>query len=102
MTYRQLYSDNIDSGLAAIASFCLIYLFTRHGGIGISPDSVAYLSGARNIISHCALRSYDQMPLVDFPALYPVFLAGAMLFTRLDPMVFAPFLNGFLFSVVIY
>jgi hypothetical protein len=31
---------NADSLLAAAAGFIIIFLFTRHGGIGVEPDSV--------------------------------------------------------------
>jgi hypothetical protein len=93
---------NIDSLIAAAAGFFIIFLFTRHGGIGIEPDGVVYITTAENLHSNGRLVDFTQGPLVDFPALYPFFLSGLMLLTGLKPLVFAPVLNAFLFAVIIY
>ena len=42
----------IDSVIAGIAGFILIYIWTRHSGIGVSPDSIVYMSTAANIRHH--------------------------------------------------
>ncbi|RXK86878.1 glycosyltransferase family protein [Filimonas effusa] len=88
--------------LSAIAGFCIILLFTHHGGIGVSPDSVVYTSVARNIYHHHQLEAYNHMPLVDFPVFYPVFLSVSMFVSGLDPVVSGPVLNGLLFGLLIY
>ena len=46
-----------DSLIASVAGFFTIYFFTQHGGIGISPDSIAYTSAARNLIAGHVRRS---------------------------------------------
>ncbi len=91
-----------DSLLASIVGFLVIYLFTQHGGIGISPDSVAYISTARNIVEGDGFVLFDGKPLVAFPLLYPLFLASVMEITQTDILVCAPFLNGILFAIVIF
>ena len=93
---------NIDSIIAAAIGFFIIHIFTRHSGIGISPDSVEYLSVARNFHDGRGLTSFDQMPLVDFPSFYPLFLWAVMSMTHSDPLSFAPVLNGLLFAILIY
>ncbi len=93
---------NYDTIIAAIAGFIIIYAFTRHSGIGISPDSVVYLSTARNIHFNGSFADFDNKPLVIFPVLYPLFLSMVMFFTKLDPISYAPILNPFLFAFAIY
>jgi hypothetical protein len=93
---------NLDSLIAAIAGFFIIYIFTRHSGIGISPDSVVYLSAARNLHDHGLPLDFNNNHLVIFPLLYPVFLCAFIFITTLDPLVFVPVLNAFLFAITIY
>jgi len=91
-----------DSLIASVAGFFTIYFFTQHGGIGISPDSIAYTSAARNLIAGHGLVNYGGYPLADFPACYPLFLSLVMFITRLDVIACAPVLNGLMFSGVIF
>lgn len=99
---RLLRLKHIDTIIAAFAGFIIIYAFTRHSGIGVSPDSVVYLSAARNIHAHGAFVDFDNRPLVIFPLLYPIFLSSVMFITTLDPMSFAPIMNALLFALLIY
>jgi hypothetical protein len=93
---------NYDSLIAAIAAFFIIYVYTRHSGIGISPDSVVYLSTARSLHAQGLPLDFNNRHLVIFPLLYPVFLSAFYFITTLDPMVFTPLLNAFLFAITIY
>src|ERR1700743_728930 len=99
---RPLLLKNSDSLLAAVIGFCIILLYTRHGGIGISPDSITYLSTARNMNIGRWPVVYDDMPLILFPVLYPTFLGSIIFATGTDAFVFAPVLNGLLFGLVIF
>ncbi|MFI5155459.1 MAG: hypothetical protein ACHQEM_04715 [Chitinophagales bacterium] len=101
---RQIFAlkKNLDSLAAGIIGFYIIYLLTRHSGIGLSPDSVNYLSVARNFREGKGLVQFDHIPLVDFPGCYPVFLGIISFITRLDPLQFAPVLNGCMFALLIY
>ena len=76
-----LFSRNNDSLPAAIAGFVLIQLLSRHGGIGVTPDSVVYLSTAQNIHDHGVINDFTNSPLMDFPAFYPIFLSGIIFLT---------------------
>ncbi len=95
-------SRNLDSLIAALAGFILIQILSKHSGIGISPDSVTYLSAARHMSAGKGLISFDNLPVVDFPFAYPFFLSFVSLITRLDPLQFAPVLNGILFGLLLY
>lgn len=93
---------NVDSLIAGIVGFIIIYLITRHNGIGISPDSITYTAAARNLYQGNGLKEFTGEPMVDFPAFYPLFLSAVLFITRQDIIVFAPILNALLFGLVIY
>jgi hypothetical protein len=95
-------SNNLDSILAALIGFFLIQIFSKYSGIGVSPDSVTYLSAARHLVHGNGFISFDNLPVVDFPFAYPFFLTVISFFTRLDPLQFGPLLNGFLFGLLLY
>jgi hypothetical protein len=90
-----------DALLAAIAACVSIYFLTAYSGIGLSPDSIAYSSAAINLKKGLGLLDYNQLPLVDFPAGYPLFLAGLSMISGLTPIALAPVLNAGLFVVLI-
>ena len=96
------FKNNIDSLIAALTGFVLILLYTRHGGIGISPDSIVYTSTARSIQEGKGLIQFDGTPMILFPAAYPLFLSGIMAIMHVDVLQFAPYLNAILFGIVIY
>lgn len=92
---------NLDGFLISAIGFLLIIIYTKYNGIGISPDSIAYLSAARNMDNHALLADYNQQPLVDFPLFYPFFLSVVGFFSRLDPLLIAPYINGLLLAGII-
>ncbi len=95
-------STNLDSLIAAAIGFLLIQIFSRHSGIGVSPDSVTYISAARHLVEGNGFRAFDDFPVVVFPAGYPFFLGAVSFLTRFDPLQYGALLNGFLFGTVIY
>src|SRR6202000_2608204 len=102
LNFRRFFSENYDAVVAAIAGFCIIQVLCQHGGIGISPDSVVYISTAGNIHDHGRINDFTNMPIMDFPAFYPIFLSGLIFLTGHGVMVFGPLLNGFLFAGIIW
>ncbi|MDE3251690.1 MAG: hypothetical protein KGO92_02715, partial [Bacteroidota bacterium] len=96
------WASNIPETLpATLIAVCFVYLFTRHSGIGISPDSVMYASAAGHLRDGLSFTDFNGMPLVDFPAGYPSCLA---LFSMLFPgslLSMANWLNGALFVGVL-
>jgi hypothetical protein len=97
-----LFSGNRDALLVAIAGFAMIQLLSRHGGIGLSPDSIVYLSTAQNIHDHGLINDYSNQPMMDFPAGYPLFLSGLIFVTGHSVPWFGPLLNGLLFGLLIW
>ncbi len=94
--------NNIDSLVAAACGFGIIFLFTRHNGIGLCPDGVVYTTTAKNIVASCRIVDFRHYPMVEFPAFYPVFLSAIMLITGLKPLVFGAIVNALLFATIIY
>lgn len=102
LTVFQSFKKNIDSLIAAVVGLILIDLYTKHSGIGISPDSIVYASVTRNLLNGIGIFDYSGRPMVDFPAFYPIFLSIISWITKQDVIHFAPVLNGLLFATVIY
>jgi hypothetical protein len=96
------FSKNLDSLLAALIGFFLIQIFSRHSGIGVSPDSVTYIAATRHMVHGIGFKSFDNLPVVDFPFAYPFFLTIISFLSRLDPLQFGPWLNGILFGILLY
>lgn len=91
--------------LLAFTGFCaaafIIYLTSSHG-IGISPDSVTYISVARNIVTGEGFTGFDGNALVLQPPLYPLLLASIKLILNIDPINSAGFLNGLFFGLTLF
>lgn len=90
-----------DTLATAIVGFAITYLFTHHSGIGVSPDSIAYVSAARNWVHQGRLADYTGHPLVDFPAGFPLILAGILGLTHVDPFAFMPLVCPLMFAFLI-
>jgi hypothetical protein len=85
-----------DAFLAASLASFLIFLFTRHSGIGLSPDSIAYLSTSEHIAQSFSFTDFSGAAFVNFPLGYPVFL------TLTHGLFSFPILNAILFSSVLF
>jgi len=97
-----LLSGDLDAVPVAIAGFFIIQALCAYGGIGITPDSIVYISTAQHIHDQGAINDFTNMPLMDFPAFYPIFLSGIQFLTGHGVMAFGPALNGLLFALVIF
>jgi hypothetical protein len=96
-----VYSGDYDAVPVAIAGFFIIQALCAYGGIGVSPDSVVYISTAQNIHDHGVINDFTNMPVMDFPAFYPIFLSGLLFLTGHSVVAFGPVLGGLLFVLVI-
>lgn len=94
--FRQL-----DSIIAAILGFYFVQALTRHGGIGISPDSIMYTSVARNLTQGNGFLQFDAKPLTMFPVAFPYFLHIIMIISGKDIIPIAPIVTGLLFAATI-
>ncbi|KIO76433.1 hypothetical protein TH53_14935 [Pedobacter lusitanus] len=95
-------SKHLDSLFVSLIGFILILIYTRHSGVGISPDSIVYVSVARNLNAHGMLIDYNLKPTVDFPLFYPLFLGVTSFISRIDPVAAGPYLNALLFAIIIF
>ena len=80
----------------------LSLLSTSRYGAGLSPDSVYYISAARNIAGGFGVTSFDGSPFVYWPPLYPMLLSIPAIVFHLDPLTTAPIINAILFGLIIY
>lgn len=105
--------------LVGIAGFVLIIITSSQAGAGLTPDSVAYIAAARNILNNNGVtvlyNSDGTVPLnlwapmnpdeikhvILTPPLFPFFLAFTGIF-GLDILEGARYLNAFLFGLNIY
>jgi len=100
--FRTFVIRHLDSLIAACAGFFVLTFFTRYSGIGISPDSIMYISGARNLNAHKGFTYFGDKPLVAFPLFFPTFLGILLFITGVDPVVMGPILTGLMFGLVIF
>jgi len=102
MHLNQILQKNTASLVAALAGCILIYIFTSTNGVGISPDSIVYMSTARNLCNGLGFYEFTGYPMVDFPVFYPTFLSNILFISRSDVLVFAPVVNGLLFGTIVF
>jgi hypothetical protein len=86
--------------IGGIAVWIQLYM-TPHGA-GVSPDSVKYISAARNFIDGNGLMHLGNdgglVPLTLWPPLYPLLLSTGSLFD-LDPWEVGRYLNAIAFGI---
>ncbi len=79
----------------------LVVIFATPWGIGLSPDSGAYVAGARSLLRGAGFSSPDELgrfvPIIHFPPLYSATLTASALFGA-DPVQGARWLAAFLFA----
>ena len=93
---------NYDSAIAGFIGVLLIYLYSKHGGIGLSPDSIVYISTARNVVHGGGFFEFVGIPVTDFPIGYPAFLSIFLFISRLDLVQYGHIINMFLYFCLIY
>jgi len=84
-----------------VAGTLVVFFGTSQFGIGISPDSVNYISCARELIRGNGFLSYDGTPFTLWPPLYPALL-GTLGLTGIDPVTGARILNILVFGLIIF
>jgi hypothetical protein len=76
-----------------------------HLGIGISPDSIAYVGGARSLLTGYGFSfpasDNTYTPITHFAPLYSIILSAVGVLGK-DPMVAARWVNALLFGANIY
>jgi 4-amino-4-deoxy-L-arabinose transferase-like glycosyltransferase len=89
--------------LSVIAGFALgLLLYSTPQGLGLNDDSIAYIAGARSLLSGQGYREIwlvSAGPVTHFPPGFPGTLAFLSLLTGVDPLRAARLLNGLLFAL---
>ena len=89
------------SALAVIA-IVLCSMATVKYGAGVSSDSTKYLSVAQNLQAGNGLYDHKGAPLLSWPPLYSILLAGLSLFTGLDVFLAGWYFNVFLLGLNVF
>jgi len=93
---------NWDAAVAGLIGALLVYFLTRHGGIGLEPDSIVYLSTARSVAHGGGFFEFEGIPMTDFPVGYPLFLSIIIFISRADIVQSGHIVNMFLYFSLIY
>ena len=88
--------------LLSLLAFALVYFPTENARIGVSPDTVNYIGTARNLIAGNGFLAYNNSPLLLFPPLYPLVLAGLGFIFKKDPLILANIVNSILFGLIVF
>jgi hypothetical protein len=86
----------------AVLAVLLCGVVTSKYGAGISSDSTKYLSVAQNLLEGNGLVDHKGTPLLSWPPLYSMILAGLSLITRLDVFVAGWYFNVFLYGLNVF
>ncbi len=89
------------SALAVIA-IVLCSMATAKYGAGVSSDSTKYLSVAQNVLAGNGLYDHKGAPLLSWPPLYSILLAGLSLLTGLDVFIAGWYFNVFLLGLNVF
>ena len=89
--------------LAVLSIFFMLLLLLRGVtyGAGVTPDSVAYISTARNLLAGNGFTLWNGQIYLDYPPLFPILLAFIGIFGP-DPADTAGYVNAFLFGLTIF
>jgi len=100
-TIMQYLKHNVLALLGVFGSIVILTLTMQHGA-GMTPDSVVYISVARNLADSNNFLTYNGKDLVLQPPLYPVILALIKKLTSIDPQISTSYFNAVLFGLIIY
>ena len=83
----------------ALAVMILGGIATSRYGAGVASDSVKYLAVAQNLLDGQGLFDHRGLPLLSWPPLYSIIVAGLTLITGLDVFIAAWYFNIFLLGL---
>ena len=90
--------------LSSLALIAMVVgsLVTSKYGAGVSSDSTKYLSVAQNLLAGNGLYDHKGLPLLSWPPLYSILLAGVSLLTGGDVFIAGWYLNVILFGLNVF
>ncbi len=86
----------------SILALILAGVATSKYGAGVSSDATKYLSVAQNLLAGNGLYDHKGAPLLAWPPLYSMILAGLSLLTGRDVFVAGWYFNVFVFGLNIF
>ncbi|HUE99917.1 MAG TPA: hypothetical protein VMN99_11725 [Anaerolineales bacterium] len=86
----------------ALIAIVLCSMATSKYGAGVSSDSTKYLSVAQNLLDGNGLYDHKGAPLLSWPPLYSILLAGLSRLTGLDVFVAGWYFNVFLLGLNVF
>src|SRR5262245_21880567 len=86
----------------SLIGMILCSIVTFRYGAGVASDSTKYLSVAPNLLEGRGLFDHRDSPLLSWPPLYPMILAGLSWLTGWDVFNTGWYLNVFLIGVNIF
>jgi hypothetical protein len=89
-------------GIIGLIGAGTLLLLTNKYGAGVTPDSVAYISAARNLADRYNFLTFNGMPLIVQPPLYSIILAVLKKILLIDPQISTGYVNAALFGFIIY
>src|SRR5687768_537584 len=89
-------------GILAAIGMILCWAATFRYGAGVASDSTKYLSVAQSLLDGTGLYDHRGLPLISWPPLFSIILAGLSLLTGLDVFIVGWYLNIFLFGLNIF
>ncbi len=96
------FSHKIFIAAIGLIGTCIIIYLTTFNSVGLSPDSVYYISVARHIVDGKGFVGYDGYNYVLQPPLYPLVLAVLYSYKNIDPLFSAGYVNAFLFGILLF
>ena len=101
MRHRKQHSAYLFPLLFSLSAEIVVLLSTSSYGIGTSPDSIAYISTARNLLADKGFVLFDGTLYVAWPPLFPTLLAligsGGM-----DLLVSSRFVNAICLALITF
>ena len=88
--------------LLSIIGLCLVLFSTRLYGNSLTPDSINYVSAARNLAEGNGLIAFDGSPLILWPPLYPFILSIPDFLFSIDPLKSANIINAVFFGLIVF
>jgi len=88
--------------ILAISAMILCGVATSKYGAGVSSDSAKYLGVAQSLVDGKGLYDHKGAPLLSWPPLYSMILAGISLLTGLDVFVAGWYFNVFLLGLNVF
>ena len=103
MELSKLRIDKLTLLLAALSALGTFLVLVRGStyGVGVTPDSVAYISTARNLLAGNGFSQWNGTSYTHAPPLFPLLLALTGVFGH-DPADTAGYVNAFLCGLAIF